>query len=352
MERGDCLPALRGVVFFILHAPPPDEPIAITMTAAAAAAAPPPPPAAAPAPTPAPATCQVRVAVRVRPLTSKEASEGGKCVLETNPFDKTVSLTSRRKFTYDQIFHPGVSQSELYDDVSPPLLDAFLGGYNATIVAYGQTGSGKTYTCGSEAHHSHHANDDGEGLDESAGLIPRFMSDIFSTLIRRKEESERAALRSPKNAGSEEDEDALVDFKLTASFLEVYGEDIHDLLDEDRSSSLPIREDSNGEVVVRGLREATVSSADEAVRVLNTGTMNRTTAATLMNCTSSRSHAVFAVNLTQTTRSAGGVDVTASSRFNFVGELFPSSLNYFHRHQSEANMHSFPGVKIWPGPRG
>jgi len=227
-----------------------------------------------------------------------------------------------------------VTQTELYEDLSPPLLDAFLNGYNATVLAYGQTGSGKTYTMGSEAHGNSFDNDNdddsGNGnssLNESDGLIPRFMADIFTMLIRRKEASEKAVLHQSSNGsgqsssgGSDGSPDALVDFSLSASFLEVYGEDIHDLLDEDRRS-LPIREDSNGEVIVKGLRDTPITSDAEAMNVLNTGTMNRTTAATLMNCTSSRSHAVFTVNLRQTTRSStggDGVDVTSTSRFTFV----------------------------------
>lgn len=223
-----------------------------------------------------------------------------------------------------------MTQTELYEDLSPPLLDAFLNGYNATVLVYGQTGSGKTYTMGSEAHgNSFDDNDDsgsGTSLNESDGLIPRFMADIFTMLIRRKEASEKAVLHQSSDgsgqsisSGSDGSYDALLDFSLSASFLEVYGEDIHDLLDEDRQF-LPIREDSNGEVIVKGLRDTLIASDAEAMNVLNTGTMNRTTAATLMNCTSSRSHAVFTVNLRQTTRSSrgDGVDVTSMSRFTFV----------------------------------
>ena len=91
------------------------------------------------------ATSQVRVGVRIRPLTSKETSEGGHAVVDGNAFNRTVSL-SKRKFTYDSVFHSNVTQSEIYNDLAPPLLDAFLNGYNATMLAYGQTGSGKTYT--------------------------------------------------------------------------------------------------------------------------------------------------------------------------------------------------------------
>ena len=83
------------------------------------------------------ATSHVRVGVRIRPLTSKESSEGGSAVVDANPFDRTVSL-SKRKFTYDSVFHSNVTQLDLYGDVAPPLMEAFLGGYNATVLAYGQ----------------------------------------------------------------------------------------------------------------------------------------------------------------------------------------------------------------------
>ncbi|KAL9185198.1 hypothetical protein ACHAXT_002975 [Thalassiosira profunda] len=266
------------------------------------------------------ATSRVRVGVRVRPLAPKEASEGGRAVVDARALDRTVSL-SKRKFTYDSVFHEDVAQTELYQDVAPSLLEAFLGGYNATVLAYGQTGSGKTFTMGSEARADSSWRGDGEdgaALDEGDGLIPRFMADIFANLSRRKEESERGALSSPKKGTSEAvASDALVEFSLSASFLEVYGEDIHDLLDDSRAS-LPIREGAGGEVMVKGLKNVPIQSDAAAIEVLNTGKLHRTTAATLMNCTSSRSHAVFAVSLKQTTRGADGVDVAATSRFTFV----------------------------------
>ncbi|KAL7454962.1 hypothetical protein ACHAWC_006551, partial [Mediolabrus comicus] len=276
-------------------------------------------------------TSQVRVGVRIRPLTSKESSEGGRPIVQSDTLNNTVSLLpqqQKRQFTYDSVFHENVTQCDLYGDVSPLLLDAFLGGFNATVLAYGQTGSGKTYTMGSEAHHSsHNTSDDNNNscgssalrddagctvdnaLSDNDGLIPRFMRDIFTLLSQRQEASEKMLRRRRQSAGSggksannnndtvdennyDSGGDALINFQLSASFLEVYGEDIHDLLDEERKS-LPIREDSNGVIIVKGLQETPVTSDIEAMRILNQGTMNRTTASTLMNRTSSRSHAVF-----------------------------------------------------------
>ena len=82
-------------------------------------------------------TSRVRVGVRIRPLSAKETSEGGRAVVDGRALDHVVAL-SKRTFTYDSVFRPTVSQADLYGDVAPPLLDAFLGGYNATVIAYGQ----------------------------------------------------------------------------------------------------------------------------------------------------------------------------------------------------------------------
>ena len=134
----------------------------------------------------------------------------------------------------------------------------------------------------------------------------------------------------------------LIDYKISASFLEIYSEEIHDLLSTDSKTTLPIRDDANGGVVVVGLKEKVVRNAKEALQVLHDGTLNRTTAQTLMNKKSSRSHAVFTIYLTQTVRDEvnhkkqkGGtgmnqesasddlnhvdfMDVTSTSRFTFV----------------------------------
>ena len=154
---------------------------------------------------------------------------------------------------------------------------------------------------GSEAHTEPENSD-------HIGLIPRFMTDFFEYLKRKKETSDEG-----------KGDQVLLDYQLSASFLEVYGEDVFDLLDEERKS-LPLREDSHGGVVVAGLTSRPISNASEALQVLHEGTMNRTTAATLMNLTSSRSHAVFTIHLSQITRSesCGEVDINTTSRFTFV----------------------------------
>jgi len=357
------------------------------------------------------ASSQVRVGVRIRPITYNEQSKGAKAIVSTSinnssndiatgataPVTATVDILER-KFTFDSVFDEHMTQSQLYDSVvgdgTNNMLEAFLDGYNATILAYGQTGSGKTFTMGSEAEYHNENSSNNSNTNNSSngrhsknaangarteeleqtigshqGLIPRFMNDIFKYLHMRKTREEGNMITSERNGGcsggsnggnngiyqnntrmdkdSESEEkrelplqesnqmqSQLVDYKVSASFLEVYGEDIHDLLSQDSRHVLPLREDAKGEVVVGGLEEKHITSAQDALTLLNDGTLNRTTAATLMNKKSSRSHAVFTIYLNQTTRefsatndSSGAtttnngsstMDITTVSKFTFV----------------------------------
>jgi len=288
-------------------------------------------------------TSQVRVGVRIRPLTCNEKSLGGKTIVSSCYHNSTVEIL-KRKFTYDAVFDENVSQSEMYNSVGEGgMLDSFLEGYNTTIIAYGQTGSGKTFTMGSEADYTTmyspsatDLNTENEGaINDNQGLIPRFMSDIFSSLQYRKQQKRK---RTEDKGDTSQQQNQLIDYKVSASFIEVYGDDIHDLLDDNRCTSpedrksLPLRKDENGGIVVVGVKSRSIASAEESLQVLHVGTLNRTTAATLMNEVSSRSHAVFTIYLHQTSRQSGDVagllssssaheenmDVTTVSRFTFV----------------------------------
>jgi hypothetical protein len=200
------------------------------------------------------------------------------------------------------------------------MIQSFLDGYNVTIIAYGQTGSGKTFTMGSDAQDSSSGND-------TRGFIPRFMEEVFARVNAPPPPSatstsgpvdESTAVPVHETVG---DEAAPVDLgnvvdapSTTVSFLEIYGEDIYDLLQEPeillpgtavsrdgghhQSKSLALREE-NGSVSVVGLTEVTIADGAEAMEQLSRGTQHRTTASTLMNTVSSRSHAVFALTLHQ-----------------------------------------------------
>ncbi len=137
-------------------------------------------------------------------------------------------------------------------------------GFNATILAYGQTGSGKTYTMGSSSEQIL--------TEDSLGIIPRVIRNLFEMINLR------------------EDTEPNCTYKVYVQFLEIYGEDIRDLLDLTRTSKVAIRETRNGEVFITGAREELVSSFEQMMKALEDGTKNRVTASTKMNQYSSRSH--------------------------------------------------------------
>lgn len=171
-------------------------------------------------------------------------------------------------FTFDHVFGSDTIQQTIYDECVADLLSAAFEGFNATILAYGQTGSGKTFTMGSAA--------DGVLSDvmseESLGIIPRVIKKLFQMIRQKEEENPRST------------------FKVYVQFLEIYGEDIKDLLDQTKTSKVAIRETRSGEVFVTGAKEELVSSFEQMRKALEDGTRNRTTASTKMNQTSSRSH--------------------------------------------------------------
>ena len=153
------------------------------------------------------------------------------------------------------------------------LSTAAFEGFNATILAYGQTGSGKTYTMGSTTNF--------RLTDDQQGIIPRVISNTF----------EMVEARVKANPD--------ITYRVKTQFLEIYGENIKDLLSPTPDSHVTIRETANGEVYVAGAHEETVTSAEEMMMALERGSMGRTVGSTLMNSQSSRSHAIFTILLEQ-----------------------------------------------------
>eukprot|EP00736_Rhodelphis_marinus_P008897 Rmarinus@m.10842 len=232
----------------------------------------------------------VRVALRCRPLLSKELAERcHECVEVIN--GEQVLLANGRAFTFDHVFGSKSTQEDFFQVVVKPVLESFFQGYNQTLFAYGQTGSGKTYTMGSGNY---------EGLkDKDLGVIPRTIREMF--LFRDACSASRQV-------------------KYQVSFLELYNEDIRDMLDPHsvmKGQTLPVREDPSKGVHVDGLSLVEVSSADEMLELLKNGSVCRTTGSTLMNLESSRSHAVFTVTASFV-EDRGSESVRATSKFNFV----------------------------------
>lgn len=249
----------------------------------------------------------VRVAVRIRPLINRELAETCKVCTYVTPGEPQVWLGKEKAFTYDHVFDIGSKQSHIYDVCVKKLVQGCFYGYNATILAYGQTGSGKTYTMGTgftEANNNAHA------LNESQGIVPRAVEQVFSELEARVQQAKNNNQQAP-------------DFKVTAQFLELYNEELIDLLDEthqvgSNSKHIKIHQE-NGTVQVMGATNKLVESVSEALGCLESGALARTTASTQMNSQSSRSHAIFSLTIQQSTQASGTQDVeTLSAKFHFV----------------------------------
>ncbi|KAE8734813.1 putative ubiquitin ligase protein cop1 [Hibiscus syriacus] len=203
----------------------------------------------------------VQVIIRIRPLSSSEISLQGnsKCIRQESC--QTITLTGHpeSRFTFDLVADEHVSQENLFKVAGLPMVENCMGGYNSCMFAYGQTGSGKTHTMlgdieGGTRRHS-----------VNCGMTPREKDN-------RKDEKLR--------------------FTCKCSFLEIYNEQILDLLDPS-STNLQIREDMKKGVYVENLKEMEVTSARDVIQLLIQGATNRKVAATNMNCASSRSHSVF-----------------------------------------------------------
>uniref|UniRef100_A0A672RPD1 Kinesin-like protein n=1 Tax=Sinocyclocheilus grahami TaxID=75366 RepID=A0A672RPD1_SINGR len=213
----------------------------------------------------------VRVVMRCRPLVSKEINEGCQCCLTFVPGEPQVIVGNDKAFTYDYVFDPTTEQEEVFNTAVSPLLSGLFRGYNATVLAYGQTGSGKTFSMGG-TYTSEQEN------ESTVGVIPRVIRRIFQ----------------------EKSKCADCEFLLVVSYLEIYNEEILDLLCTSKDKPIiSIREDPKDGIKIVGLTEKEVFTAHEMVGCLELGNSARTVGSTAMNAASSRSHAIFTISLEQ-----------------------------------------------------
>ncbi|KAG0495953.1 hypothetical protein HPP92_000644 [Vanilla planifolia] len=226
----------------------------------------------------------VQVILRCRPLSEEEARMRTPIVISCNEQRREILAMQNiankqidRTFTFDKVFGPASQQKDLFNQSISPIVSEVLEGYNCTIFAYGQTGTGKTYTMeggGKKAKNGEFPPD--------AGVIPRSVRQIFEEL-----------------------EAQCAEYSMKVTFLELYNEEITDLLAPDESkfsddrSKKPIAlmEDGKGGVFVRGLEEEIVRSASEIYKILDKGSAKRRTAETLLNKQSSRSHSIFSITI-------------------------------------------------------
>uniref|UniRef100_A0A915AUK8 Kinesin motor domain-containing protein n=1 Tax=Parascaris univalens TaxID=6257 RepID=A0A915AUK8_PARUN len=224
----------------------------------------------------------VRVALRIRPQGAREKLELCRICTAVTPGEPQVTIGGDRSFTYDFVFDQPTPQNTVYEKCVESLVDGTFAGFNATVLAYGQTGSGKTYTMGTAFDLTSSISED------EIGIIPRAMQHLFTSIEARKRDAKEHGLIEPI-------------FDVAVQFIELYNEDIVDLLADDRSTSggLRIHETANGEIFLNGVTSQPVSSPQETLAVLKNGALNRTTASTNMNEQSSRSHAIFTMMIKQ-----------------------------------------------------
>ncbi|XP_038824291.1 kinesin-like protein KIF21B isoform X2 [Salvelinus namaycush] len=215
----------------------------------------------------------------------KEKIEGCHVCTLVTPGEPQVLLGKDKAFTYDFVFDIDSAQKQIYAACVHKLIEGCFDGYNATVFAYGQTGSGKTYTMGTGF--------DVNVQEEEQGIIPRAVHHLFLGIQERKTQARQQGTHPPE-------------FKVSAQFLELYNEEILDLFDgardpdcKNRKSNIKIHEDGSGSIYTSGVTSRLVNSEKELLECLKLGALSRTTASTHMNAFSSRSHAIFTINLCQ-----------------------------------------------------
>lgn len=225
----------------------------------------------------------VKVAIRCRPMSSKETARNCTSIVDIeersvcirSPPDKPTTAAGDRDFTFDYCYDFDSSQEQVYIDIGEPIIKQALEGFNCTVFAYGQTGSGKSHSM--------------MGNDADRGIIPRLNDGLW--------EKVSAALQK----GQEDENGPELAFLITVSFLEIYNEQIKDLLNPSKKQ-LEIREDLGGRgIYVEDLCELVVKSAQDVLKLIEQGNTVRRVAATKMNDQSSRSHSCFTIKIEQRT---------------------------------------------------
>ncbi|ATY60075.1 kinesin family [Cordyceps militaris] len=257
----------------------------------------------------------VRVAVRIRPPL--QPSDPGydlipqrfqRSMVQTSS-DTNLSIESpqgRKLFVFDRVFAPDVEQQGIWDYLADSV-NSFAQGYNVSLLAYGQSGAGKSYTMGTSGPLD-------QQDDKMMGVIPRAATALFAKLdsLYGKNDASIGSIRGSqfltqiKNPRDYAQQNPLGDrhWSLKATYVEIYNEQLRDLLTPDTTplgerTNVAIREDTKGNILVTGLHQVQIESAEDLMNALALGSTIRQTDATAINAKSSRSHAVFSLNLVQ-----------------------------------------------------
>lgn len=253
---------------------------------------------------------RILVAVRCRALQRQERENGGHAIVkpidgkwvvledpQTTAADDylRINKSKERRYGFDEVFDEFTPSQTVYERTTRFLISSVLHGFNATVFAYGATGAGKTFTM--------------LGKPDEPGIMMLTLKDLFQEVASQKDDRH---------------------FQVKCSFLEVYNENIRDLL-RPEGDYLDIREDPVKGMCVAGISEmGNLESAQEIMAHLHQGNKNRTTEATGANVTSSRSHAVLQVIVEQRDKTAGivaQVNVGKLSMIDLAGSERASQTN-------------------------
>ncbi|XP_078430047.1 kinesin-like protein KIN-12C isoform X2 [Wolffia australiana] len=210
----------------------------------------------------------VKVFVRVRPAHDHETRTGG-----VGRRVATDSLSfGEKSFSFDAVMGPESSQEEVFRVVGMPLVSDLMAGYNTSVVCYGESGSGKTYTLWGPPTAMFEEN----SVDARQGIAPRLFHMLFQKIQKNQEN----------------DSEHLMSFQCKCSFIEVYNDQINDLLDSSQRN-LKIKDDAKNSFHVENLTEEYVTTVQDVIQTILKGLSRRRVGTTRMNSKSSRSHVIF-----------------------------------------------------------
>uniref|UniRef100_A0A0N5AQQ1 Kinesin-like protein n=1 Tax=Syphacia muris TaxID=451379 RepID=A0A0N5AQQ1_9BILA len=234
----------------------------------------------------------IKVVVRCRPLSDNEVAVGYKNVVRVDTERGVVELWNTKAedeppkaFMFDAVYDESSKQIDLYDETFRELVDSVLDGFNGTIFAYGQTGSGKTYTM------------EGDPTKEDLrGVASNSFAHIFQHIAQSHNQQ----------------------YLVRASYLEIYQEEVHDLLSKTPQAKMELREKPDIGVYVKDLTSFVTKSVEEIEHIMKVGQKNRSVGRTNMNEHSSRSHAIFVVTVECSETKSDGESHIRVGRLNLV----------------------------------
>ncbi|KAM4692950.1 kinesin-like protein KIF3C [Discoglossus pictus] len=235
----------------------------------------------------------LKVVVRCRPTNRKEEAAGSDRIVSMDVKLGQVTIRNPRSnpgelpktFTFDAVYDANSKQADLYDETVRPLVDSVLQGFNGTLFAYGQTGTGKTYTM--------------QGVwsePEKKGVIPNSFDHIFTNISRSQNQQ----------------------YLVRASYLEIYQEEIRDLLSKEQNKRLELKENPDTGVYIKDLSSFVTKNVKEIEHVMNLGNQARSVACTNMNDNSSRSHTIFVITVECSELGLDGEDHIRVGKLNLV----------------------------------